>query len=228
MIPIIGLLSSFAFIYIHSPSVFNLHQVLSNVSPILVLIISIVIVEEVNEKQLKNLIIVLIAFSIWNLSYFKQIPKEFGIRKTSITFSFKFQKEVNRYIENSITDLKAVSFRSIFENEFRVGDNSSWKYDFQNKFQDLYYSQKISLPLELGVLLDISQRNFDFSHPYFKRFKDRIVTNERIALFLLEKNVDVLFIEKSINLSPIIISNYRLLFSDQLTGDTFWIRKLKN
>jgi hypothetical protein len=177
------------------------------------------------QNQLKYFTFILIAFSIWNLTYFKQIPKEFGIRKTSTTFSIKFQKEVNSYFNNSPELIKAVSIRTIYENEFREGDNSSWKYDFQNKFQDLYYSQKISFPLELGVLINNPNREYDYSHPYFKMFKDKKVTNERISLFLNKKKVEVLFVEKSFILPQIIASEYKLLYLDKLTGDTFWINK---
>ena len=224
LISFVGLLSGFAFIYIHSPSIFNLHQVLSNVSPVFLLIISIVLLEELKENHLKYLILLLSIFSVWNLTYFKQIPKEFGIRKTSTTFSAKFQNEVNTFIQNSDSDIKAVSIRTIFENEFREGDNSSWKYDFQNKFQDLYYSRKISFPLEFGAFFKNVNNEYDYTHPYFKMYRDRKVSNSRIIRFLDKTKVDVLFVEKSIHLPSIFSSKYKLLFSDKLTGDSFWIK----
>ena len=225
VISFIGFFSGYLFIYVQAPGTFNLHQAISTISPVFMLIITIELMTYLNTKSFFFISILFCIFGIWNLLYFKQIPKEFGIRKTSTTFSFKFKKEVESYIESSSDEFRSCTIRTIATNEFRDGDNSSWEYDFQNKFQDLYYSNKSPFPLEIGNLFSESKEIYSKSHPYYKMYKDGKVSTSRIITFLKRKKVAYIFVEDVKIVPNEFLSNFNLLFNDKLTGGSLW--KLK-
>ena len=227
-IPLVSLFSGFLYIYIHEPGNFNLHQVISASSPIFLLILAIELfyfIEQVPTIN-KTLIVILVLSGGWNLVYFKQIKNEFGIRKTSATFSEKFSNRVEKYVSASKDKFISCTVRSIALNEFRDGDNSRWDYDFQNTFQDLYYSNNSPFPLEIGNLFSDSKEIYSKSHPYFKMYKDGIVNNSRVITFFKNKKIQYLFVENLKIVPKGFLLNFSLILKDNLTGSTFW--KLKN
>ncbi len=113
----------------------------------------------------------------------------------------------------------------IATNEFRNNDNSIWFYDFQNTFQDLYYSNKSPFPLEIGNLFSESTEIYSKTHPYYIMYKDGKVTNSRILTFLKRKKVDYIFVENVKIVPAEFLVNFSLILKDNLTGSTFW--KLK-
>jgi hypothetical protein len=132
---------------------------------------------------------------------------------------------VENYIQSSKKEFISCTVRFIATNEFRNADNSCWFYDFQNTFQDLYYSNKSPFPLEIGNLFSEYKEIYSRSHPYFKMYKDGIVNNSRVISFLKSKKVQYLFVENLKLVPKGFLLNFSLILKDNLTGSTFW--KLK-
>ena len=211
-----GIFAGFAFIYIHAPGIIDIDQSLNNVSPILLLVLSFEIVNQLGKKLSRILIILMLACSFSNLTYFYFNPTKFGYRKDSQSMSTTFCENVkNCYKKNKIK----YAF-TIKEGEYYPTQH--WDYDLHSKFQDIYKYNYIKFPLDIGFLFQKFKYEQFKDHPYFKRFKDKKVSLKRILKFFYLMNVEYVFIENKKELPYEFLSNFNCLFEDKLTRGSFW------
>jgi hypothetical protein len=215
-----GLLSGYLFVYIHSPGIQDLNQILTNISPILVLVIAIDLFPFIEEKYLKTIVVVMCLFSISNLSYFHFYPDKGNLDTNPKMVSNDFYQEMNQYYNNYNGQIIASSISNV------TGDER-WICTY-NKPQQLFIPNKINIPLEIGFLFTKHTLLNYGKHPYYTLFKDSLVTDERILFFLKNKKVSHLYIEDYTKLPTNFISNFKLLYEDEKTKLSFWESKILN
>lgn len=215
---IVGILSAYLFIYIHSPGILDLDQVLTNISPVLLLIMGIEIFEVIDLKLKKIVTVCMLLCSLSNLTYFLFHQDEFGMRKGSVTFSPKFTKDVGNYIDTYHGEFISASIVTTDN----IYYNQRWNFDLFNRFQDLYKSNKVCFPLEIGFLFTKNKMYNRDSHPYFQMYNDTTITNERVLNFLKKKKVTHLFIEDPNKIPKEFMSHFEMLFLDNIVEGSFW------
>ena len=100
-----------------------------------------------------------------------------------------------------------------------------WTFQNHNKFQDLFISDKIDLPLEICFLFK-KVKNLDTKdHPYFLMFKDKKITMKRVLFFLKAKNVNHLFIDNHQSINKVFLNNFKMLYFDEKTNGSFWVSR---
>ena len=211
-----GLFAGFIFVYIQSPGL-DTEQALSNVSPVLLLIIGIEVFSLIGWKYRKILVLCFLLCGICNLSFFYFNQGKFGIGKYSETLSESFTNGVSTYSEEY--EGKIISC-SINTKPYEL--NQRWRIDLYNNFQDLFQLNRLDIPLEIGFLFTKGTNLDCVQHPYYQMYEDEKITEERILHFLKVKKVNHLFINDSEDLPDYIILNSTLLFKDGNTKGSFW------
>ena len=220
-IAIIGILSGFIFIYMHAPGISDIDQAINNISPVLLLIVGIEIVPLIKIKFQKIAAVFMMTCGLLNLSYFYLNPEDWAIRKTSVTLSPDFTKNVRGYASNFDGKIRSCSIKE--NGNYAAG--SRWNFDAHNQFQDIF-KYNIDFPLEIGFLFATKTNMEDVEdHPYFKMYKDKKVTSKRVLSFMKSKRINHLFISDFKSIDSEIKQHFTLLFLDKKTGGSFW--KLK-
>ena len=218
LISLSGLLSAFVFRYIYSNTVPDLDQALNNISPILVLILGLELMVNIKWKFRKILILLMLLSGVSNLIYFYFHQNEFGVMKNSKTLSPDFTKNVHQYYLK--IDKQKIIACSIRSSEYILPQK--WTYDAKNIFQDLFIINEMEIPLEIGFLFKESKNLNTKDHPFFKMFKDRKISEDRIFKFLKLNQVNHLFIEDYKKIPESFLSHFTLMYKDSLTGGSFW------
>jgi hypothetical protein len=220
-----GLFFGFIYIYIHPRGILNLDQALSNISPVLVLIIFVELIISSNFKINKLLVLAMIFIGFMNLTFYKRNSDYYVFKKQIPTLSSDFKNKVRNFYK--MNNFKVISC-SIWNNAPKTV-YPLWSFDSENVFQDIFNERNINLPLELGYLGYQNPDNFDYTlkffenHPYFSEFKR--VTSENVLFFLMKKKVNALFISDPSLVSPKILFHFKKIFQDRFSRKSFWILK---
>ena len=225
LLSLIGIFFGFIYVYIHPRGVLNLDQALSNISPILVLIIFIELILVYLPKINRFLVIFLVLIGVMNLTFHLRNKDLYVYKKQVPTLSSEFVSKVENYYKFHDFKINACSIWS----HPPLSVYPVWNFDSENEFQDLFNKRNMNLPLELGFLgfekVNSSNFNLNFykNHPFFQEYKYANIKN--VVSFLKHKNVNALFISDSSLVSKKILKYYFRLYKDEFSKKSFWVLK---
>jgi hypothetical protein len=218
LISLSGVISGYLFIYTFGSAHKDFHQVLFNISPVFVMIISIEVFRLVEKRIQKILCVVMLLFSLWNLFNFKFEVNTYGNKKLSYTLSNNFKTEVLNFAYGKDQKITSCSI----SNKFGYGN---WIYNLDNKFQELFIYNHINVPLEIQGLFEKKSIKYK-EHPYYCYYPDSIVSIKRIIEFMKIKGAYYLFLDNNVNVPEDFLSHYTVLFEDKKNNLSFLKMKL--
>ena len=165
----------------------------------------------------KILIIIMLICGVSNLLYFTYNQQRWGVVRSSELLSEDFSKKVTNYYENYNGKIIACSI-----NTLGYKSDQRWNLDLYNTFQDLFISNKIDYPLEIGFLFTKDKTYGTKNHPYFRMYKDHKISTERILSFINKTNVNHLYINDNSGITKEFIHKFTMLYRDKNTGGSFW------
>jgi len=214
---ILGIIGAYFFDYYHSRDNQDINQVLWNVSPILVMLLFIELLNYLPKNKIKYIVLITTLFGVYNI-FFVIVNKNKYSQRVE-------QKQSEIFIQKTIHEIELNSLKS---NTCSIskGQSPRWFYDINNPFNFLMMS-KTPAPLEIGVLFygDVkvySKSIANQSYPPIKFFKDKEVTILSILTYLKENDVKYLLIEDYQSISPAFLANLTLISIDKITKNSLW------
>ena len=190
-----GIIGSYLFVYSQTPFPDN-NQIVSNISPVLVIVLFIYILKFLKEKQIYGILICATVFGLYNIS--------FGIKPDTKRFVNPVNQYSNNFIQKSYEILQDNSeeYRSVTVGRIPF----CWYFNKDNSFHFVNMHPNIKPPLDITVLFkgDLSTYSKTYhneEYPPYKFFKDSKLTTESIYKYLKLNSVNFLLVD-SIQLIP--------------------------
>jgi hypothetical protein len=202
---------SFVFVYTQKPFSDN-NQIISNISPVLILLIFLYLVEFLNKAIIKVVFSIVVLFSIVNILYVSNIDDAKYVNPVN-KFSLDWrEKSIKILTETNIDNSKIVTLGK---------EPFGWYFNKDHYFHYLFMENKIKPPLDISILFNNNLKNYcsvyrNEFYPPFNYFHLKPINLNEIYKFLKVKKVRFLLVDDLKNIPDFFIKKIkcRLRYKD--------------
>lgn len=213
-------LGSIVYVFINPPGIRDLNQIISNFSPILLLILTVELLRFIkNEKWLNFILMISIMVSCYNIYFNFKHPNIKLLGKENYQ-SIDFTKKV----EALVVENKEANFCSI--SNLQPAD---YYYHTSMKFNYLLKIKELKTPLEIKVLFDSKKeiktyKDLNKYYPPNSYFTKHLNTNKDIYKYLKLNHMKYVLVEHPINrkASDFLNDHCSLVLKDGKTSDAIY------
>ena len=217
---IICLLGSILYVYFNPPGIRDLNQIISNLSPVLMLILTIELIRYIKSNIiLKSVILIAFFIGCYNIYFNFSTPNNKLIGK-EIKHSEKFTKSVNAFVVKHANE-NFCSFSSVQPYDYYY--HTDMKFNYLLKLKDL------KTPLEIKILFEDknSIEKYKIQNKYYppnSYFSSRKNTGLIIYQYLKKNNFKYLLVEnfKNNKIGNFIKDHCTLILQDEITSDAVY------
>lgn len=217
---VISIIGSILYVYFNPPGIRDLNQIISNVSPVLLLVLSIELIRFFKISTfLKSIIALTLVIGCYNvyLNFSSPNIKLLGKENhQSIVFTSNVEKFV---IANKDANFCSISTFQPFD----------YYYHTSMKFNYILKLKEIKTPLEIKILFDGSKRIYDYGvlnkyYPPNLYFHQKNNSNSDIYNYLKMNRFNYLLVENSSNnrTKDFLIDYCKLILKDENTNDALY------
>jgi len=186
------LFGAVSYVYFNPPGIRDLNQVITNISPVLLLILMLELIRKVHSKKIMNVIVsvsLIIGFYNIYLNYTKPNVKLIG-KETK--HSIKFRSAIENFVLKNNGNYCSIS----------TIQPSDYYYHTSMKFNYLLKLKEFKTPMEIKILFDekdrlISYSNKNINYPPNQNFQNISNSVESIYNYLKKNNFKYVFLERT-------------------------------
>jgi len=208
---IFSTLGSFVFVYTQKPFSDN-NQIISNISPVLILVLFLYLVEFLNKTSIIVVFSMILLFSFINIFYVSTIENTKYVNPVN-KFSLDWRnKSINILSETNQDTSKIVTIGNV---------PFGWYFNKDHCFHYLFMEKEIKPPLDITILFKNNLKNYcsiyrNEAYTPFNYFHLKSINSEGIYKFLKVKKVRFLLVEDIRSIPDFFIKNIkcRLRYKD--------------
>ena len=217
---VISMIGSILYVYYNPPGIINLNQIISNISPVLLLVLSIELIRFFKTSLfLKSIIALTLVVGCYNVYFNFSSPNIKLLGKENYQ-SIDFTKKVEAFVVEN----KKANFCSI--STFQPFD---YYYHTSMKFNYILKLKEIKTPLEIKILFDGSKSIYDYRalnkyYPPNLYFSQKNNSDSDIYNYLKMNRFNYLLVESSSNnrVKDFLLNYCKLIIKDKNTKDALY------
>ncbi len=197
-------IGSFVFVYTQKPFSDN-NQIISNISPVLLLVLFLYLVEFLSKSMIKVVFSMVVLFSLINIFYIANIDNKKYVNPIN-KFSLEWrEKSIKILSETNLDNSKIVTVGNV---------PFGWYFNKDHCFHYLFMEKKIKPPLDISIILKNNLKNYcsiyrNEIYPPIHFFGFKSIPTEEIYKFLKMKKVRFLLVEDMNTLPQFLIKKIK-------------------